>query len=145
MGMQDFIIQSGKYGATNHYQLLLKKLNQDRPDIQISVLRFAGDEAISQIPRYEIEFTSATPDIPANLLINYSAQLLMYPDGKPYESLKPRIIPGIITQFRQCNTSADETRYIAVLEHRMVRMAQGRSSAVFLNDSIISLTENTFE
>lgn len=144
MAIQDYIIAGGKYGTYNHYQLLLKKLNQDRPDIQVSVLRFAGDEAISQIPRYEIEFTSATPDIPASLLINYSAQLLMYPDGKPYEKLRPRIIPGIITQFRQCNTSADETRYVAVLEHKMARMTQGRNSAVFLNDSIISLTESTF-
>lgn len=144
MAIQDYIIAGGKYGTYNHYQLLLKKLNQERPDIHISVLKFSGSEAISQIPRYEIEFTSATPDIPANLLINYSAQLLMYPDGKPYEKLKPRIIPGIITRFRQCNTSADETRYVAVLEHKMARMAQGRNSAVFLNDSIISLTENTF-
>lgn len=144
MAIQDYIITGGKYGTYNHYQLLLKKLNQERPDIQISVLKFSGSEAISQIPRYEIEFTSSTPDIPAHLLINYTAQLLMYPDGKPWEKLKPRIIPGIITQFRQCNTSADETRYIAVLEHKMARMAQGHNSAVFLNDSIISLTENTF-
>lgn len=144
MAIKDFIVESGKYGAFNHYQLLLKKLNQERPDIQISVLKFSGTEAISQIPRYEIEFTSATRDIPANLLINYTAQLLMYPDGKPFEPVKPRIIPGIITQFRQHNTSADETHYVAVLEHKMARMAQGRNSAVFLNDSIISLTENTF-
>ncbi|HHT1314133.1 TPA: type VI secretion system Vgr family protein [Klebsiella michiganensis] len=144
MAIQDYIITGGKYGTYNHYQLLLKKLNQARPDIQISVLKFGGCEAISQIPRYEIVFTSATPDIPANLLINYSAQLLMYPDGKPYEKLKPRILPGIITQFRQCSTSADETRYVAVLEHKMARMAQGHNSAVFLNDSIISLTEHTF-
>lgn len=144
MAIQDYIITGGKYGTYNHYQLLLKKLNQARPDIQISVLKFGGCEAISQISRYEIVFTSATPDIPANLLINYSAQLLMYPDGKPYEKLKPRILPGIITQFRQCSTSADETRYVAVLEHKMARMAQGHNSAVFLNDSIISLTEHTF-
>ncbi|KEY56974.1 type VI secretion system Vgr family protein [Serratia sp. DD3] len=144
MGIVDYIIESGKYGAYNHYQLRLKKLNRERPDIQISVLKFSGTEALSQIPRYEIEFTSATADIPANLLINYSAELLMYPDGKPFQKLTPRIIPGIITQFRQCNTSADETRYVAVLEHKMARMAQGRNSAVFLNDSIISMTENTF-
>lgn len=144
MGIKDDIIGSGKYGVYNHYQLRLKKLNQVRPEIQISVLRFGGAEAISQIPRYEIEFTSTTADIPATLLINYTAQLLMYPDGKPYEKVKPRIIPGIITQFRQNSTSADETHYVAVLEHKMSRMAQGNSSAVYLNDSIISLTENTF-
>ena len=145
MGIAGYIIESGKYGAYNHYQLRLKKLSRERPDIQISVLKFSGTEAISQIPRFEIEFTSATRDIPATLLINYSAELLMYPDGKPWEKLTPRIVPGIITQFRQHHTSADQTRYSVVLEHKMVRMAQGRSCAVFLNDSIISLTEKTFE
>lgn len=144
MGIKDFIVKNGKYDAYNHYSLVLKKLNSEQPGIKISVLKFSGVEEISKIPRYEIEFTSATRDIPANLLINYSAQLLMYPDAKPYESIKPRIIPGIITQFRQLNTSADETHYIAVLEHKMARMDQGRDSAVYLNDSIISLTENTF-
>lgn len=143
MGIADYIIESGKYGAYNHYQLRLKKLNQERPDIQISVLKFSGVEALSQILRYEIEFTSATADIPANLLINYSAELLMYPDGKPFQKLTPRIIPGIITQFRQCNTSADETRYMVTLEHRLARLTQGSNSAVYLNDSIISMTENT--
>ncbi|ECA1950232.1 type VI secretion system tip protein VgrG [Salmonella enterica subsp. enterica serovar Virchow] len=145
MGIADYIVESGKYGAYNHYQLRLKKLNQERPDIQISVLRFSATEAISQIPRYEIEFTCPTRDIPATLLINYSAELLMYPDGKPFEKLKPRIVPGIITRFRQHNTSADQTRYSVVLEHKMVRMTQGRNCAVYLNDSIISLTEKTFE
>ncbi|WP_058970810.1 DUF2345 domain-containing protein [Type-D symbiont of Plautia stali] len=145
MGIADYIIESGKYGACNHYQLRLKKLSQERPDIQISVLKFSGSEALSQIPRYEVEFTSTTRDIPATLLINYSAELLMYPDGKPWEKLTPRIVPGIITQFRQHNTSADQTHYSVVLEHKMVRMTQGRNSAVYLNDSIISLTEKTLE
>ena len=68
----------------------------------------------------------------------------MYPDAKPFAPDKPRIVPSIITQFRQHNTSADETHYVAVLEHKMARMGQGRNSAVFLNDSVISLTENAF-
>ena len=143
MSMADYIIESGQYGAYNHYLLRLKKLNRARPDIQIAVLKFSGTEAVSQIPRYEIEFTSPTRDIPATLLINYSAELLMYPEGKPWEKLTPRVVPGIITQFRQYNTSADQTRYRVVLEHHMVRMAQGRNSAVYLNDSVISLTEKT--
>ncbi|WP_436882372.1 type VI secretion system Vgr family protein [Enterobacter asburiae] len=142
MGMQDYIIRNGKYDVYNHYLLVLKKLRRERPEITLSVLRFSGTEAISQIPRYDIEFTSPTRDIPASLLINYAAEFLIYPEGKPGETLIPRIIPGIITQFRQMSTSPDITRYAVVVEHRMARMAQGRNSAVFLNDSIISLTEN---
>jgi type VI secretion system secreted protein VgrG len=144
MGMADYIMRGGQHGVYNPYQLRLKKLSKARPDIQVSVLKFSGTEALNQIPRYEIEFTSATPDIPGHLLINYTAELLMYPDGEVWETLTPRVIPGIITEFRQCNTSADITRYVAVLEHRMARMAQGRNSAVWLNESIISLTEKTF-
>lgn len=144
MGIADYIIESGKYGAYNHYRLKLNKLNRERPDIQISVLKFSAYEAVSQIPRYEIAFTSTTRDIPATLLINYSAELLIYPDGKPGEKLTPRIVPGIITQFCQHNTSANQTRYSLVLEHKMVRMQQGRNSAVWLNESIISLSEKTF-
>ncbi|MFD3248424.1 hypothetical protein [Rahnella aquatilis] len=46
------------------------------------MLRFSGSEAISDILRYEIEFTSALKNIPAQHIINYSSLFLMYPDGK---------------------------------------------------------------
>lgn len=35
MGIQDLVIESGRYGVTNHYPLLPKKLNPARPDIHI--------------------------------------------------------------------------------------------------------------
>lgn len=144
MAIQDYIITGSKSPFYNHYQLQLMQLDAQQPNITISVLKFSGSEAISDIYRYEIEFTSTTNDIPAQHIINYSALLLMYPDGKPWESVKPRIIPGVITQFRQCGTSADETRYVATLEHRLTRLNQGTNNAIYQNDSVISMTENTF-
>ncbi|EGL7634247.1 hypothetical protein ACQR7C_09910 [Salmonella enterica] len=54
MAIQDYIMAGDKYGTYNHHQLLLKKLNQERPNIQISALKFGVHEVISQIPRYEI-------------------------------------------------------------------------------------------
>lgn len=122
MSIQDYILAGSKLPIHNHYQLRLKRLESQQPGVDISVLKFSGSEAISDILRYEIEFTSAVRDIPAQHIINYSALFLMYPDGKPWESVKPRIIPGVITQFRQCSTSADETRYVATLEHRVTRL-----------------------
>ncbi|MFZ1874277.1 MAG: type VI secretion system tip protein VgrG [Chania sp.] len=144
MSIQDYILAGSKLPIHNHYQLRFPNLESKQPGIGISVLRFSGVEAISTILRYEIEFTSATKDIPAQPIINYSALFLMYPDGKPWESVKPRILPGVITQFRQCGTSADETRYVVTLEHRLTRLTQGANNAVYQNDSIISMTENTF-
>ncbi|WP_238486131.1 type VI secretion system Vgr family protein [Rahnella perminowiae] len=144
MSIQDYILAGSKLPIHNHYQLRLKRLESQQPGVDISVLRFSGSEAISDILRYEIAFTSAVKDIPAQHIINYSALLLMYPDGKPWEPVKPRIIPGVITQFRQCGTSADETRYVATLEHRVTRLNQGSNNAIYQNDSVISMTENTF-
>src|SRR5471032_47857 len=144
MGIQEYILAGSKLPIHNHYQLRLTKLESQQPGVDISVLKFSGSEAISDILRYEIEFTSAVKDIPAQHIINYSALFLMYPDGKPWESVKPRIIPGVITQFRQCSTSADETRYVATLEHRLTRLNQGTNNAIYQNDSVISMTENTF-
>ncbi len=125
MRIQDYIIAGSQLPVHNHYQLRLNRLESQLPGVDISVLRFSGTEAISTIFRYEIEFTSAVQDIPAQHIINYSALFLMYPDGKPWEAVTPRIIPGVITQLRQCGTSADETRYIATLEHRLTRLNQG--------------------
>ncbi|HBZ14759.1 MAG TPA: type VI secretion system tip protein VgrG [Pantoea sp.] len=144
MGIQEYIIAGSKLPFHNHYQLRLTRLESQLPGVDISVLRFSGSEAISDIPRYHIEFTSAVKDLPAHHIINYSALFLMYPDGKPYASVKPRILPGVITQFRQCGTSADETRYVATLEHRVTRLNQGCNNAIYQNDSVVSMTENTF-
>ena len=144
MSIQDYILAGTQLPIHNHYQLRFKRLESQQPGVDISVLKFSGSEAISDILRYEIEFTSAVKDIPAQHIINYSALFLMYPDGKPWESVKPRIIPGVITQFRQCSTSADETRYVATLEHRVTRLNQGSNNAIYQNDSVISMTENTF-
>ena len=144
MSIQDYILAGTQLPIHNHYQLRFKRLESQQPGVDISVLKFSGCEAISDILRYEIEFTSAVKDIPAQHIINYSALFLMYPDGKPWESVKPRIIPGVITQFRQCGTSADETRYTVTLEHRVTRLNQGSNNAIYQNDSVISMTENTF-
>jgi type VI secretion system secreted protein VgrG len=141
MAIDKYFIEGGKIAVYNHYQLRLRELESKQPGVMLSVAKFSSSEAISQIPRYEIEFTCTQKDLPAQWVVNYPALFLMYPDGKPYESVKPRIVPGLITSFRQCSTTADETRYVVVLEHRMALLEQGRNNAVWQNDSIISLTE----
>lgn len=129
---------------SSRYRLSFSELSSASPDIIISVVKFSAAEAVSQIFRYEIEFTSPTVDIPASQIINYPATFTMIPDGQ-FLSLDeiPRIVSGVITAFRQENTSADETRYRAVLEHRLALLNQGRNYAIFLNDSVTTLGENT--
>src|SRR5471030_272206 len=144
MGIQEYIFAGSKLPIHNHYQLRLTRLESQKSGIDISVLKFSGSEAISDILRYEIEFTSRVKDIPAQHIINYSALFLMYPDGKPYESVTPRMLPGVITHFRQCGTSADETHYVATLEHRLTLLNQGSNNAIYQSDSVISMTEKTF-
>ncbi|MCZ4237979.1 hypothetical protein O4H25_14160, partial [Staphylococcus equorum] len=70
MSENNFSLQGGKIPVYNHYQLSVAELHKQRPDIQLSVLRFSGEETLSTPWRYTIELTSATPDIPADILIN---------------------------------------------------------------------------
>ena len=93
MGIQDYILAGSKLPIHNHYRLRLTRLESQQSDVDISVLKFSGSEAISDILRYEIEFTSAVKDIPAQHIINYSALFLMYPTASPGNLLNPALSP----------------------------------------------------
>ncbi|WP_421504812.1 type VI secretion system Vgr family protein [Erwinia rhapontici] len=142
MGENNFSLPGGKIPVYNHYQLSVAELHKLRPDIQLSVLRFSGEEALSTPWRYTIELTSATPDIPADILINTTAQFLLYPDGKPWQAVTPRVLRGVITSFQQCESSADITRYVVVLEPRLALLQNSLTYAVYQNKSVIGAVED---
>jgi type VI secretion system secreted protein VgrG len=142
MNDNKYVLKGTGIPVYNHYQLSVPELSNQRPDIQLSVLRFSGEEALSTPWRYSIELTSATPDIPADILINTTAQLLFYPDGKPWEAVKPRIMRGVITAFQQCERSADTTRYVVVLESRLALLRNSLTYAVYQNKSVIGAVED---
>ncbi|WP_058960825.1 type VI secretion system Vgr family protein [Type-E symbiont of Plautia stali] len=142
MGKKDFVIQGGTTPVYNHYQLSIPALKNQHPDIQLSVLRFSGEEALNTPWCYTIEMTSASRDIPADILINSTAQLLFYPDGQPWQSVEPRILRGVITAFRQCESSADETRYVVTLESRLALLRNSLTYAVYQHKSVPGALED---
>ncbi|ATA18931.1 type VI secretion system secreted protein VgrG [Gibbsiella quercinecans] len=142
MGKKDFVIQGGKMPVYNHYQLSIPELKKQHPEIQLSVLRFSGEEALNTPWCYTIEITSATRDILADSLINTTAQLLFYPDGQPWQSVAPRILRGVITGFQQCDSSADETRYVVTLQPRLALLKNSLMYAVYQHKSVPGVVED---
>lgn len=142
MGKRDFVITAGKTPIYSHYQLSIQTLKNQRPDILLSVLRFSGEEALNSPWKYSIELTSATRDIPADILINSTAQLLFYPDGQPWLSVEPRILRGVVTAFQQCESSADQTRYVVTLESRLALLKNSLTYAVYQHKSVPGAVED---
>ncbi|UAN24855.1 type VI secretion system tip protein VgrG (plasmid) [Enterobacter sp. JBIWA003] len=142
MSENTFTLPGSSIPVYNHYQLKVPELQKQRPDIQLSVLRFSGEEALNTPWRYSIELTSATPDIPADVLINTTAQLLFYPDGKPWQAVSPRVMRGVITSFQQCERSSDTTRYVVVLEASLALLRNSLTYAVYQNKSVIGVVED---
>lgn len=142
MSIQDYAIAGENIGIHNHYQLKVSELEKQRPDVMLSVLKFSGYEAISQPWKYTIEVTSPTADIPAELLINTSALFLFYPDGGPWQTVKPRVLRGMVTAFQQCGSSADETRYVVTLEPRLALLNNSLTYAVYQHKSVIGTAED---
>lgn len=103
MSENTFTLQGSNIPVYNHYQLKVPELQKQCPDIQLSVLRFSGEEVLNTPWRYSIELTSATPDIPADVLINTTAQLLFYPDGKPWQAVTPRVMRGSLHHSSSVN------------------------------------------
>lgn len=142
MSKKDFVITAGKTPIYSHYQLSIQMLKNQRPDILLSVLRFSGEEALNSPWKYSIELTSATRDIPADILINSTAQLLFYPDGQPWQSVEPRILRGVVTAFQQCESSADQTRYVVTLESRLALLKNSLTYAVYQHKSVPGAVED---
>src|ERR1700753_3268321 len=103
-----------------------------------SVLHFEGDEGVSRLYRYDIQFTCARADIPMDQVLGRPAKFVIDPiDPNAGYLLKmfgehaaqfsempaARTVHGIVTQFDQFDTSADETRYRIVIEPRVADLA----------------------
>jgi type VI secretion system secreted protein VgrG len=90
-----------------------------------SVLKFTGRDAISELYRYEVEFTSPVAGIPIEKVLGRPAKFIIDPidpnaeqlrhmfgeNAEKFSDMPPaRTIHGVVTQFVQFETSADETR-----------------------------------
>ncbi|MGH8779856.1 type VI secretion system Vgr family protein [Paraburkholderia sp.] len=123
-----------------------------------SVRRFAGYEAISRLFSYEIELTSPVADIPMDHVLGRPARFIVDPVDpnaaylrkmlgddaqKLSDKLPARTIHGIVTQFDQFETSADETGYRLLIEPRMADLARGAKSRLFQKQSVPEIIADT--
>lgn len=137
----DSVIQQ----SSNRYNLNITTLKSS-----ISVLSVVGNEKINQPWRYEITFTSTDKNIAIRSVLTQTAsfsflaqttnQMLMQISSldKPATT---RTIYGIVTEFSQLLISKDEAHYRIILQPRLALFANDRSSAIYQNQSAISVVE----
>jgi type VI secretion system secreted protein VgrG len=123
-----------------------------------SILKFTGVDRVSQLYRYEIEFTSPLAGIPMDQVLGRPARFTVEPGdpnidylrkmfGENAEkfSTKPpaHTIHGIVTKFDEFETSADETRYRVVVEPKLADLDRGVTSRLFQKQSVEEIITDT--
>lgn len=117
----------------------------------MSVLSFKGRDALCELYRYEIEFTSPLADIPMDQVLGRPAKFIidpidpgmarlrkMFGERAEQFSHKPPTytVHGLITAFDQYESSADQTRYGVVLEPVLADLHRGVTSRLFQHQSV---------
>ena len=123
-----------------------------------SILKFTGMDRVSQLYRYEIEFTSPAAGIPMDQVLGRPAKFIadpvdpdmnylrkMFGENAAQFSAKPMAytVHGVITQFGELETSADETRYRVVLEPTLADLDRGVTSRLFQKQSVEEIVTDT--
>ena len=90
-----------------------------------SVLRFSGRDAVSELYRYDIEFTSPVSGIPMEQVVGRPAKFIIAPvdpemdylrrmfgeNAEQFSRMSPAYtIHGVITEFDEYATSADQSK-----------------------------------
>jgi type VI secretion system secreted protein VgrG len=123
-----------------------------------SVLRFAGRDAVSELYRYDIEFTSPVAGIPMELVVGRPAKFIVSPVDPNMDYLRRMLgesaaqfskmppaytIHGVITEFDELDTSADQTHYRVRLEPKLADLNRGVTSRLFQKQSIEEILTDT--
>ncbi|MFC0401901.1 type VI secretion system Vgr family protein [Paraburkholderia rhizosphaerae] len=123
-----------------------------------SVVKFTGRDALGELYRYEIEFTSEVAGIPMDQVLGRPAKFIVDPidpnlaylrkmfgeNAEQFSDKPPAYtIHGIITQFDEFETSADETRYSVVLEPKLADLNRGVTSRLFQKQSVEEIVTDT--
>lgn len=143
-------LMNGLTGEVSHNRYTLKVDGLDSP---ISVLKVKGEEKLNEPWKYTITFTSADKSISINTILNKKGSFSFNPVankalGNAIRSLSDlptesdsRAIYGIVTEFNQLSVNKDEAHYQVVLSPRLARLALNRNSAIYQNQSIVSVVE----
>ncbi|MTH48616.1 type VI secretion system Vgr family protein, partial [Intestinirhabdus alba] len=116
-------------------------LNRYRLDIPsctaaIDVEAFSGAEALSELYRYTITFTSPDKDIDARQILSKPARLTMGV-GLLSAPVVGKIVHGVVTRFERTGGSRDEAHYTLVLEPFLALLGnQFRTHRFFVNKSV---------
>jgi len=108
---------------------------------ELDVESFTGSEAMSQLYRYTVTFTSTAKDIDSGELLRQPATFTM--SSGPLASLsEQKVVHGVITDFRRISGSADQVQYQITLEPFLALLAkQFRTHRFFVNQSVPDVIE----
>ena len=116
-----------------------------------SVLKFTGRDTVSELYRYDIELTSPVSGIPMDQVVGRPAKFTIAPidpnlgylrkmfgeNAEKFSTMPPAYtIHGIVTEFDEFGTSADETRYRVRLEPKLADLNRGVTSRLFQKQSV---------
>ncbi|WP_321789931.1 type VI secretion system tip protein VgrG [Burkholderia pyrrocinia] len=123
-----------------------------------SVLKFTGRDAVSELYRYDIEFTSSTAGLPMDQVVGRPAKFIIAPVDPNMDYLRRMFgeraaqfskmppaytIHGVITEFDELGTSADETHYRVRLEPTLADLNRGVTSRLFQKQSVEEIVTDT--
>ncbi|KWN18014.1 type VI secretion protein Vgr [Burkholderia territorii] len=123
-----------------------------------SVLEFSGRDAVSELYHYDIEFTSPATGIPMDQVVGRPAKFIIAPvdpnmdylrkmfgeNAEQFSKMPPaRTIHGIITEFDELATTADQTHYRVRLEPVLADLNRGVTSRLFQKQSVEEIVTDT--
>ena len=95
--------------------------------VKPDVLRFRGREALSELFRWDIEFTTPQGNIvPEEVLMKYAS----------FRMRSGKSIHGMVTRLEWLSTSKDQSRYRLTLSSRLALLGYTRQCAVYQNQSV---------
>lgn len=123
-----------------------------------SVLKFAGRDAVSELYRYDIEFSSPVAGIPMEQVVGRPAKFIIAPVDPNMDYLRKMFgenaeqfskmpaaytIHGVITEFDEYATSADQTHYRVRLEPKLADLNRAVTSRLFQKQSVEEMVTDT--
>lgn len=143
--------------ATDFFSFFEKKISLNRYGLTIgeyntglSVLSIKGHSILNKPWHYEVIFTSRYTSLLSHSILSQSAMLSFIPKADFYPnkgmmaySDQNNVVRyyGVITEFDQLFTSADETHYRVVLSSRLALLGLHRGSQIYQNKSVIEVAK----
>ncbi|SMF83988.1 Rhs element Vgr protein, partial [Trinickia caryophylli] len=123
-----------------------------------SVLKFTGRDALSELYRYDIEFTGPVAGIAMDQVVGRPAKFIVAPIDPNMNYLRTMFgenaeqfskmpaaytVHGVITEFDEFSTSADQTHYRVRLEPALADLNRGVTSRLFQKQSVEEIITDT--